>query len=188
MPDGTLLRDGGPAGAEETHCTRGPEEVGGRLVPPVGNPVNPREHEVAVHRVCETGLMLSWAWAGVLLWGRRVELGTGDADMAQLCGLPTSQGPATPRVDVHPQPGAGWVCRRRAVGIQGFCFLKVAKYTLTVTPSLQQKFESQTTNPLNPAPGVTEFCCVFSGLSHELLVTRYTPTLPPFSPPKFVYL
>lgn len=85
-------------------------------MPPVGNPVNPREHEVAVHRVCETGLMLSWAWAGVLLWGQRVELGTGDADMAQVCSLPTSQGPATPRVDVHPQPGAGWVCRRRAVG------------------------------------------------------------------------
>lgn len=92
MADGTLLRDGGPAGAEETHCTRGPEEVGRRLVPPVGSPVNPREHEVDVHRVCETGLKLpSWAWAGVLLWGWRLELGTGDADVAQVCGLPTSR-------------------------------------------------------------------------------------------------
>ena len=115
LADWMLLKDGGPAGPEETHCTRGPEEVGGRLVSPVGNPVNPKEHEVDVHRVCETGLKRpSWVWAGRYFgvswwtWGR-------DEDVTQVRGLPTSQGPATPRVDVHPQPNAGWVCRRRAV-------------------------------------------------------------------------
>ena len=78
LADWMLLKDGGPAGPEETHCTRGPEEVGGRLVSPVGNPVNPKEHEVDVHRVCETGLKRpSWVWAGALLWGQLVDLGTG---------------------------------------------------------------------------------------------------------------